>query len=553
MTNGQKSVQVVGHIDTKTLRYVPVEVKEIPVSVIYPIITQNTIPANLYPLIIVKNIPLQESETVLIEKYKIFKNKVPKSTTVENFESTQIINFNYEIGDKTFIAVVQYDKETKDVNIVEVSPIVVTTPVKVDQSTVDGRVITTTNSVKEVVKINSNTQTVVKTVTKEYPAFKDFPITEVTLVESDFSDVFEITYQGKTGEITVTVRSDKEGNVVTIDNVESSEEGIENVIQIVNVPQVLVPESQYTKPEIQKIVSTITENQVTVDKVVKVVTETASNYVTYTTEVISNGKPYEVVVIDNGSTQEVVAVRSIQEKPTEVVVTLPYKPVVIKEVDTNGNTVIKTNDVTYIESREELQVIVKEIKTQNKQVSSWNVDSVVETDYGTTEGVTVVFAGPRPQDAVTTTVIYEKESQNVKVISSETVETSTTTTPQTETFYGTVKPAPRPVTTIPQVAVPVIIKTDPVFENVVTIVQNHDSTWTDVIPETTEVKEISKTVTQYTVVMKTEETKKEVVVIVDSQKQEPEVVTISPVKPVTKPYYVTETQGENGVTIVESN
>jgi hypothetical protein len=44
----------------------------------------------------------------------------------------------------------------------------------------------------------------------------------VTLVESDFSDVFEITYKGETSEITLTVRSDKDGKVITIDDVEST-------------------------------------------------------------------------------------------------------------------------------------------------------------------------------------------------------------------------------------------------------------------------------------------------------------------------------------------
>ena len=270
-------------------------------------------------------------------------------------------------------------------------------------------------------------------------------------------------------------------------------------------------------------------------------------------EILSNNKPYEVIVVDNGNTQEVVTVRPVQEKPTQVFVPLPYKPVIIKEVDTNGNTITKTNDVTYIESQEELQIIVKEIKSQKGEVASWKVDSVVKVDYGTTEGVTVVFAGPRPEDAVSTTVIYEKESQNVQVISSETVQTTTTTTKTTETYYGTIKPVVLPVITVPQVAIPVLIKTDAVFGNVVTIVQNHDSTWSGVVPETTEIKTISSTVTQYTIVMTTEETKKQVVVIVDSQAQEPQVVTITPIKPAVRPYYITEVEGENGATIVESN
>jgi len=199
-------------------------------------------------------------------------------------------------------------------------------------------------------------------------------------------------------------------------------------MQIVTVPQVTVDESHYSKPEIQKIVTVITKSQVTVDKITKVVTETASNYVTYTMEVVSNDKPYQVVVIDNGSTQEVVAVRPIEEGPTHVFVPLPYKPVVIKEVDSNGNTIIKTNDATYIESREDIQVIVKKIKNLNVDVLEWKVDSVVEVDYETIEAVTIVLVDPKTEDAVTTTVIFEKETQSVKVISTETIQTTTTTT-----------------------------------------------------------------------------------------------------------------------------
>ena len=115
---------------------------------------------------------------------------MPTTTTVENFETVQIITFSYIIGDKTFVAVVQYNKDTKDVKIIEVSPIVATKPIKVDQSTFDGRIITTTNSIEEIVKISKNTQTVANNIIKEYPSFKDLPVLEVTLVQSDFSDVF---------------------------------------------------------------------------------------------------------------------------------------------------------------------------------------------------------------------------------------------------------------------------------------------------------------------------------------------------------------------------
>lgn len=71
-----------GHVDQKTMRYVLVEEKEIPVSVTYPVITQQTVLPAVYPVAVKAYKPLQESEVTLHEKYKIFKNKVPILTTV---------------------------------------------------------------------------------------------------------------------------------------------------------------------------------------------------------------------------------------------------------------------------------------------------------------------------------------------------------------------------------------------------------------------------------------------------------------------------------------
>ena len=148
MTNGVKSVQVVGHIDQKTHRYVAVEQKEVAVDVTYPIITQNTIPVKVYPTIVKRNKELKKCETVLTQKFKIFKHKVPVSTTVEHFETNEIVTYNYEVGKKTFVAVVKYDKITKKPEILEVNPIVVAKPVKIDQTVVEGKTITTSTSVE---------------------------------------------------------------------------------------------------------------------------------------------------------------------------------------------------------------------------------------------------------------------------------------------------------------------------------------------------------------------------------------------------------------------
>jgi hypothetical protein len=84
LTNGSKSFQVVGHLDQKTLRYVLVEQKEIPLTVTYPVVTQQTVLPGVYPVLVKEYKPLKDSVTTLQEKYKIFMNKVPVLTTVES-------------------------------------------------------------------------------------------------------------------------------------------------------------------------------------------------------------------------------------------------------------------------------------------------------------------------------------------------------------------------------------------------------------------------------------------------------------------------------------
>jgi hypothetical protein len=48
LSNGVSQVQVTGTIDLKTLRYIHIEDKEIPLSTTYPVVHQNTIPSTIY-------------------------------------------------------------------------------------------------------------------------------------------------------------------------------------------------------------------------------------------------------------------------------------------------------------------------------------------------------------------------------------------------------------------------------------------------------------------------------------------------------------------------
>ena len=66
MTNGEKTVQVVGTIDLKTLRYNVVERREIALESVAPVVVQISIPTAIYQSTLQENVALKYSETVLL-------------------------------------------------------------------------------------------------------------------------------------------------------------------------------------------------------------------------------------------------------------------------------------------------------------------------------------------------------------------------------------------------------------------------------------------------------------------------------------------------------
>jgi hypothetical protein len=212
-------VQITGNIDIKTLRYVPIEVKEVPLNIEYPIIQQGTIPAIVYPAFIKEHKEVKDSESILIEKYKMFKGKIPTTTTVEQYFDVMKTTFTYEISTKKFVAVVDYNITSKTGKIIEMSPVqdnVVA--VSVETQEINGQTITTSNNIQEIKSTNSNTDAVLTTIATQYPLLKKSNITEVKVIESTLSDTFEVTYTDfKTNISTViTTNSDKQGQNITI-------------------------------------------------------------------------------------------------------------------------------------------------------------------------------------------------------------------------------------------------------------------------------------------------------------------------------------------------
>lgn len=257
ISNGTKNVQVTGNIDIKTLRYVTIEHKEVPLSVEYPVVQQATIPTIVYASYVKEHKEVKESESILVEKYKIFKGKLPTSATVENYTDVVKTTFAYEISNKKFIAVVDYNLTIKSGKIIEMSPVQENVvAVTVETTEVNGQTITVSNSVEEIKSTNQNTDTVLTTIATQYPLVKKYNITEVKVIESTLSDTFEVTYTDlKTSISTViTTHSDKEGTQVTIQNIDTKEQTTLATIESSQSQTVVISQEEYTSESVQELV-----------------------------------------------------------------------------------------------------------------------------------------------------------------------------------------------------------------------------------------------------------------------------------------------------------
>ena len=222
LTNGENSIQVTGSIDIKTLRYVPIEFKPVPLSEVYPVVKQVTIPTLVYPTFVRENRDVKDSESILVEKYRIFRGKIPTSVIVEEYAELVKTTFNFEIGSKKFVAVIDYNTTSKSGKIIEMSPVQENVvAVIVETKEVSGKTITTSNSIQEIKKVNENTETVITTITTKYPLLKRYNVTSITVTENSIIDSFQITFTDQKADFftVITINSDKEGKKVTVENI----------------------------------------------------------------------------------------------------------------------------------------------------------------------------------------------------------------------------------------------------------------------------------------------------------------------------------------------
>lgn len=146
---------------------------------------------------------LKDTEAILTDKYKMFKGKVPVSTTIVLLGPIIKITYKYRISEKKFIIVIFYDIKNKtNSKIQEVSPVADNiVPVNVQQTNVNGQTVTTTDSILELQKINPNTNNVIAALLKQYPILTKNTVSTIKLTEGPVSDVFDVTYQDSDSQL----------------------------------------------------------------------------------------------------------------------------------------------------------------------------------------------------------------------------------------------------------------------------------------------------------------------------------------------------------------
>lgn len=104
-------------------------------------------------------------------------------------------------------------------------------PLIVETTEINGQTITVSNSVTEIKSVNSNTETVLTTITTQYPLLKKYNITQVKVIESSLTDTFQVTYaDSKTNtSTTITISSDKQGEKVVVEDINTEETGTTSI------------------------------------------------------------------------------------------------------------------------------------------------------------------------------------------------------------------------------------------------------------------------------------------------------------------------------------
>jgi hypothetical protein len=276
-----------------------------------------------------------------------------------------------------------------------------------------------------------------------------------------------------------------------------------------------------------------------IDNITKITAQIQPTYVVYNIEAISNGKKYDIVLVEKDNVKEVLAVHTTEQTKKE-------EKIDVQRVDVIGNVITETNDVKFIKESQNVQISVKNIVEETKDLGIYDVKYVQTTDYGQLQQIAITFEHQITKTSVQSVVFFNKTDKSVDVVSVTPIQAPHPGQPSDPS------PAPHPVSFIPGFAVPNAVQSDKGLQTVITTIHSSNTQLTTATTVSAEVQTISENVTKYTVVLDSNGEKTQAVYVWNPTTQVATQIVLTSVPENITSYYLTTTSTSEG-TVIKSN
>jgi len=155
---------------------------------------------------------------------------------------------------------------------------------------------------------------VINKILVEYPLLKNYNLTEITLTESDYSNLFKVTYANRLTkeQNIIIVRTDLQGKTFTIEDIQTSQSDV-SAFSESKVPIVIYKPEEFSTTQVKSIVEVVS-SRIKVDKIKTFVSETHPTYLTFQITLESGGKLYKVTVMESNGEKKVISVSSAHQE-----------------------------------------------------------------------------------------------------------------------------------------------------------------------------------------------------------------------------------------------
>jgi len=388
-----------------------------------PVVEEVTFTKEEFTSEIKTNTVLQHSVQYVEKQNPVLVGITPVDTVVDTIGESVKTTLVYEVNEKIERVVTIENTVTQEVTIIEdtqieeIKSVAVTTDV-----TEQGYTVVTSNSVEEIKIVNPKIEFVFEEVQQVFPIFKPEQIE--TIQTTEMTETSQVTI---VAEVEVGVKQQFTANV-------NQQTGAVQIIDTqvlppvmikpVRPPCVVVPPTEYIKPEVMEVVSLVQTQQTSIvgvsTSVQEVQVKQLKNAQIYTV-VLQNpeGQKFTSSITKDKKTgvTQVLDVREVRETTvTTTTTTTIKKSVTITKVDEHtGVTTVQTTDPVVIQESPKTQTVLQYIQQQNPELKNCRVESTETREYESNYEETVLYICEEIR-GVQETVIVDKQTQTTEII-----------------------------------------------------------------------------------------------------------------------------------------